>query len=205
MHEPCPNRYPDPSSADQTAFVLHLYFGEDDDKLRSVIRRAYQDLCRTVHGIQKFPHARLKADDFLYGAIGELAMKQVDANQASFDAWHEKIANDLCAVYLAAGYKDFYIGQAQKWINMALKYVYVFFGESYLPGFSKFFRYCHVPIDNIILGKDEFKELPLFDCAWSRISNYSAYFAFQSSVRLKFPDASPLAIEFWTWQRSEVA
>ena len=140
----------------------------------------------------------------MYCAIGELAMKLEDANQASFDAWHEKTAKDLCGIYSAAGYKDFHIGQAQKWINMALKYVYVF-GESYLPGFSKFFPYCHVPIDNIILEKDEFKDLRSSECAWSRISNYDDYFEFQLSVRQEFPDSSPLAVEFQAWQRNAVA
>lgn len=204
MNMPSPNSYPDPSSEDQAAFVLHLYFGGDGDKLRSVIRRAYQDLCRTIHGIQKFPEARRRATDFLNCAIGELAMKQEDANQASFDAWHEKTAKDLCAIYLSEGYMDFHIGQAQKWINMALKYVYVF-GESYLPGFSKVFSYCHVPIDNIILGKEEFRDRNLFKCAWSRISEYGDYLAFQLSVRQRFPDSSPLAVEFWVWQRKELA
>ena len=203
MNKSFSNLYPDPSSEHQAAFVLHLYFGEDDDKLRSAIRRAYLDLSRTVHGIQKYPDARPKADDFMYGAIGGLAMKQEDAGQSSFDAWHEKTAKGLCAVYSSAGYKDFYIGQAQKWINMALKYVYVF-GESCLPGFSKFFPYCHVPIDNIILEKDEFKDRRSFTCAWSRISIYGDYLAFQLSVRQKFPDSSPLAVEFWAWQRNDV-
>ena len=203
MNKPFSNLYPDPSSQHQAAFALYLYFGGDDDKLRLVIRRAYQDLCRTVHGIQNYPDARPNADDFLYGAIKELAIKQEEASQASFDAWHEKIAKDLCTIYLAAGYKAFYIGQAQKWINMALKYVYVF-GESYLPGFSKFFPYCHVPIDNIILEKEEFKVPRSFTCAWSRISDYGDYLAFQLSVRQKFPDSSPLAVEFWAWQRNGV-
>jgi len=194
------SRYSNPSSEDQAEFVLRLYFGGGDDKLRLAIRRAYQDFNRTVHGIGKYADARLIADDFMYGAIAKLAMQQDDVNQALFDAWHEKTAKDLCAIYLAAGYKAFYIGQAQKWINMALKYVYVF-GESCLPGFSKFFPYCHVPIDNIILEKEVFKDLRSFNCAWSRISDYGEYLAFQLSVRRKFPDSSPLAVEFWAWQR----
>jgi hypothetical protein len=196
-------RYCNPSSEEQAEFVLRLYFGDGDDKLRLAIHRAHQDFSRTVHGIGKYPNARSKGDDFMYGAIVELAMQPKDANQALFDVWHEKTSKDLCAIYCEAGYKAFYIGQAQKWINMALKYVYVF-GESRLPGYGKFFPYCHVPIDNIILEKDEFKDLRSFKCAWSRISDYGEYMAFQLSVRRKFPESSPLAVEFWAWQRRSV-
>ena len=198
MNMPDLNPYPDPSSDQQAEFVLCLYFGRDGDKLRLATRRAYLDFSRTLHGIEKYPDARQRADDFMYRTLAELAMKHGDASQEFFDAWHEKAVKDLCAIYMAAGYKNFYIGQAQKWINMTLKYVYVF-GESCLPGFGKFYRYCHVPIDNIILEKDEFKHLRSFICAWSRISDYGTYLAFQLAVRKKFKDSSPLAVEFWIW------
>jgi hypothetical protein len=192
--------YTDPSSQDQAEFALRLYFGDGDDKLELAIRRAHQDFSRTVHGIGKCPDARQKGAAFMHSAISELALQQ-DGNQVLFDTWHEKTAKKLCAIYMEAGYSTFYIGQAQKWMNMALKYVYVF-GELRLPGYDKLFPYCHVPIDNIILEKDEFKELRSFNCAWSRISNYEEYMAFQLAVRQKFLGSSPLAVEFWAWQRN---
>lgn len=189
--------YPDPTPEQQAAFVRRLYFGRDGDPLRLATRRAYLDFSRTLHGIAKYPAARQRADEFMYRTLSELA-KQDDASQEFFDAWHEKAVTDLCAIYRGAGYTDFHIGQAQKWINMTLKYVYVF-GESCLPGFAKFYGYCHVPIDNIILDKDEFKKLHPFKCAWSRISDYGTYLKFQLEVRQKFQNSSPLAVEFMVW------
>ncbi len=91
------------------------------------------------------------------------------------------------------------IGQAQKWLNMAVKYVFVF-GEGRLPGYERFFRLAHVPIDNIILESATFEGLRTFRERWSRIGNYDDYLAFQQAVRELFPDSAPLAIEFWAWQ-----
>lgn len=195
------NPFGDPSPADQAEFVLRLYFGKGDDKLRLAIRRAYQDFSRTMHGINEYPDARPLADHFIYDAIAQLAHQIDDPSGSSFDMWHKQTSLDLCNVYSAAGYKSFCVGQAQKWINMALKYVFVF-GETSLSGYQKWYPHCHVPIDNIILEQEEFRNLRSFECAWSRISDYGEYMAFQSSVRNKFKPTPPLTIEFWTWQRN---
>jgi len=82
---------------------------------------------------------------------------------------------------------------------MALKYVYVF-GEGWLPGYSPLYSYCHVPIDNMILEDAEFKAMKTFNEAWSRISEYKKYMAFQIAVRERFKGSSPLAVEFTRWQ-----
>ena len=201
MNKAFANPHGDPSAADQAEFVLRLYFGEDDDKLRLAIRRAYQDFSRTLHGIGDYPEVRSKADAFLHHTISHLVTSVGTLSQVSFDEWHEKASKDLCKIYIQAGYKTFYLGQAQKWINMALKYVFVF-GESRLPGYKKWYPNCHIPIDNVILAKDEFRSLRSYQCAWSRISDYDDYMAFQLAVRRNFPNTSPLAIEFWIWQRN---
>lgn len=81
---------------------------------------------------------------------------------------------------------------------MALKYLYVC-GETRVPGYRAFYRYCHVPVDNVILDSQAFKELRSFHERWSRISEYSKYIAFQIGVRERYQDSSPLAVEFWEW------
>jgi hypothetical protein len=87
---------------------------------------------------------------------------------------------------------------------MPLKYVYVYvFGEERLPGYSSLYGLCHVPIDNILLGKKEFQDLPTFTESWSRVDNYSSYLSFQVRVREHFPGSAPLAVEFHVWQRAD--
>src|SRR5262249_50163145 len=97
------------------------------------VRRAYRDLNRTLHGVARLPDSvelveraatRVRAD------LANLAASSV-ANQKMFDAWHRNACLRLCALYAESGFPTFCVGQAQKWFNMALKYVYVF-GEDRL-------------------------------------------------------------------------
>ena len=191
--------YPVPTQSDQDNFVLRLYFGADGDAFDQIIRRAYLDLSRTVHGVGPFPDARDKASHFLHRELSSLPKNSTVMTQSGFDLWHRETCSALCAIYAECGYENFYIGQAQKWVNMALKYVFVF-GEKRLSGFTLLYPLCHVPIDNILLGIEEFRDLPMFKEPWSRIMKYEDYMSFQVAVRNRFPSSAPLAVEFWAWQ-----
>ena len=196
--------YSVPTPKDQENFVYRLYFGADGDALDQVIRRAYLDLSRTIHGAGSCPDGQKEAALFLRREIESLPSNIAALTQQGFDQWHEATCSALCAVYSTAGYDQFFIGQSQKWINMAMKYIYVF-GETRLPGYAPHYRLCHVPIDNILLKANEFKELACFTEPWSRIKEYSAYMSFQSAVRCQFPDSAPLAVEFVAWQSVNAA
>jgi hypothetical protein len=71
-------------------------------------------------------------------------------NEAGFDRWHGDACASLCSLYSQNCFTEFTIGQSQKWINMALKYDYVL-GEDRVGGFADLYRFCHLPIDSIIL------------------------------------------------------
>jgi hypothetical protein len=97
------------------------------------------------------------------------------------------------------------LGQAQKWINMSVKYAI----GGRLPGFERFERYAHMPIDRILLK--ELTAQPKFRAAvsllpigaWSRLADATAYSAFQREVRaLAAPDA-PLMLELALWMRAQ--
>lgn len=196
--------YSVPTPKDQENFVYRLYFGTAGDALDQVIRRAYLDLSRTVHGSGTCPDGQIEAARVLRREIESLPSNMAARTQEGFDLWHEATCSALCTAYSTAGYDQFFVGQSQKWINMAMKYIYVF-GETRLPGYTPLYYLCHVPIDNILLGTDEFKELDRFKEPWSRIKEYSAYMAFQSAVRRQFPDSAPLAVEFVVWQSVNTA
>ena len=67
------------------------------------------------------------------------------------------------------GYENFYIGQARKWINMSLKYIFVH-DVTRLDGYSNIYDYCHIPIDNIIILSIGYLK---YSTAWSRINDYN--------------------------------
>ncbi len=200
----CSHMYLNPTQENQQDFLCRLYFGASEDKLELIIQRAYLDFSRTVTGAAKYPNAHQSASQLLRNEISTLPNLAINISQARFDDWHEKICHSLCSEYSKAGYEHFYIGQAQKWLNMAMKYVYVI-GEDRLRGYAPLYSMCHVPIDNIILQSPQFKGLVAIEEAWSRISEYATYFAFQLAARRKYPSWAPLAVEFWAWQGRNAA
>jgi hypothetical protein len=196
--------FPDPSRQEQNDFLVRLYFGPGNDLLGLCLKRAYLDLCRTVHGIAKSPAIYPAAKRFLREVLSQLSLRQEHFTQEQFDTWHEAVCRGLVSIYKEHGYATFSIGQAQKWINMAFKYVYLI-GEEKLSGFSSFYELCHVPIDNIITKNLAFANPPAFTRPWSRIERYEEYMLFQHWVRSTFEGSSPLAVEFRFWREAPVA
>jgi hypothetical protein len=71
-------------------------------------------------------------------------------------------------------------------------------GEQRLPGFAHLYGLCHVPLDNILIGRlKDYKFQPL-PCAWSKLTDYDIYLDRQLWVRSNFPLA-PLDVEFQLW------
>jgi len=188
--------------ADYEDYFVRLYFGPQPDFLLASIARAYLDFSRTLHGIGDL---RLKdelhdeASNRLREAIVELKAKSV--NSAEFDAWHRIACGKLVAIYNEYDYR-LYVGQAQKWINMTLKYVFAL-GERRIHGFGEIYQHCHAPLDNILLGQLERYDFPALSCAWSRLNNYEEYFERQIWIRRSFR-LVPLDVEFMLWLGREV-
>lgn len=188
------------TQADWTQYLIHLYFGKGEP-LSCCLDRAYRDFNRTLHGI-----GNTKNNEELYAAgkrylrdrIVLLRKKTDDIDQAIFDNWHKNTCHGLCELYEKNQFANFHIGQAQKWVNMTLKYIFTY-GEKKLPGYSKNYNFCHVPIDNVILDEIEKYNAPAILGKWSRISSYDEYFKLQRWFRKKF-ELIPLEAEFKLWQ-----
>ena len=122
---------------------------------------------------------------------GEISFKNSD-----FDDWHkakcEEIINFMNNSIDKSNAnilnKDFTIGQAQKWVNMTLKYLWLL---NALPTGVKP-EYLHVPIDSYIIeiayyNKNKFEnalgleEKP--EKSWSKLSEYEKYFEIQEAIR----------------------
>ena len=194
------NSFRNPTPADQFEYLLQLYFGSDPDRLSSCVARAYRDFNRTLRGLVELPEhdvLRDKASRMVRRFVAGLANRRVD--QSQFDQLHMVACVDLCLTYSAGGFDKFCVGQAQKWLNMAVKYVFVF-GEDRLPGYAGVFEMAHVPIDNIILDKLCANGLRRPATPWSKMADYAEYMHIQHSVRSAFPGMAPLAVEFALWQ-----
>jgi hypothetical protein len=93
---------------------------------------------------------------------------------------------------------QFTVGQAQKWINMSIKYA-IALGEQRVSGFSGVYGVAHAPLDNIVLSAlVEEAMLPL-GMAWSRLNDYSKYMECQRSIRKLYPSDTALEAEYRIW------
>ena len=197
-------RFRNPTPADQFEYLLRLYFGSDPDRLSCCIGRAYRDLSRTLHGFAKVPRRdglRVRASAVVRAFLTDLGDASLD--QAAFDSRHQAACAELCAAYAAAKFAEFRVGQAQKWLNMALKYVFAF-GEDRLPGYAAVFELAHIPLDSIIVDQLRGYGMPRLPTRWSRLAEYEEYMGIQRWVRSAFPGSAPLAVEFVLWQNAGV-
>jgi hypothetical protein len=190
---------------DYENFLVRLYFGalpgsSAQQVLESCIRRAYLDFNRTLRGLEGAdPVGEMydRARGGIMTALTELKDKcKADMRMEQFDEWHKATSSTLTSIYEGIQFK-FTVGQAQKWINMSLKYIYVM-GEERVDGFGEAYQFCHAPLDNILVGRLP-KEFPKLPCAWSLLNNYDEYFDRQDWIRKRFEPEPPLDVEFKFW------
>ncbi len=184
-------------------FLIISLFGEKECNLSRCIKRAYLDLSRTLRDISKNKsNPRLDAEDVIRYSILSLGGQPTNT-QLEFDEWHRRTCVRLKKIYADAGYSGFTIGQAQKWINMTMKYIYVM-GDKYISGYDPLYKFCHTPLDERILTKlrsdENFTDiLCLRDLRWSKLDDYKCYLNIQNRVRDSFKDETPLDVDFRLW------
>ena len=152
-------------------------------------------MCRTIRFNGKNGDMLRKAVDVL---LEERIPELVAVNDAEdFTKWHHSICEEIVSMYESEGI-EFYIGQAQKWVNMTLKYLYVLVPDVVEP----FYRFLHIPLDNYIIdiAKKQYG-IPPLPCAWSRISDYQDYLDYEEML-MEVIDEVPLDWEFAKWVES---
>ena len=135
------------SRQDYTDYLLRLVFGDDEDLLEAAVKRAYRDICRSLHGLTKVAdHERLVADASRYLrqrlldiASGYVVIESVE----HFDGWHRTTCERIDDIFALGGYPDATVGQVQRWVNTTFSYVHTI-GNQHLPGFDALYPWCHV-------------------------------------------------------------
>ena len=145
--------------------------------------------------------------------LSKLAQKVVDyfkapapATQAKFDEWHKDTCDRFIdefnnKVMRPSGYEDIEYGKAQKIVNIAFKYLYLFC--DIVPGNPGHFPFCHFAIDSITLAW--YKNHIDSNCSvgnWSDMT-YGEYIEIQKNIRAyiskNMPDKTPFEAEFEIW------
>ncbi len=179
-------------------FLKALYFGDFNNPYQAASKRAYRDMNRTIRfgGVQgsKRENLRSTIDQFLEEACKQVL--QTPQDQDRFDQWHRLISTQICEVYRKENVK-LSPGQAQKWINMTLKYLYVLDSSLVAP----LLPYLHVPLDNYIFDAC-YSEFGIAhpNTPWSRWETYDEYMNFQLQIRRHVPKGvPPLRWELFLW------
>jgi hypothetical protein len=157
------------------------------------INTAYRDFCRTMHGIMGNDRNEAMRSEASY-IIKRMIRKVLkdSLTQDKFDKLHSSACKAIKKVY-SENQTSFFIGQAQKWINMSLKYIYLLcladlldISTTGIEMLKQNYRHFHLPIDNIVLQHHTVKCLyseHIGNTAWSRIDDYSKYLAFQKNLQ----------------------
>lgn len=189
-------------------FWIRSVMGTGEEWMRLSIKRAYRDLNRTIHGIgkiqeklklEKFERVILTVNNVVNGLVNN---DFSDINQ--YDQEHEKgcdlLIKEFNSAFINMEVHELTIGQAQKWINMTLKYL-ITLGENRVNGILKNIEYFHIPVDDIIQAKflkdhgiERLKDGVLVK--WSRVNSYLEYIKYQKAVREKFQGRIPIIVEF---------
>lgn len=197
-------------------FYRVCLFGTKDPDIEDVAKRAYRDLCRTLKlnkGENGISHRDNVISEIIEPKIKEKLVNSVCISQGDYDEFHHALCKEIIGYYLneKSCISEFYYGQAQKWVNMTMKYLCVI-GEDKCAWLKGIYEYLHIPIDSIILDRviNELKiesvivnnnKVSLKNLRWSRIEKQDTYKAIQSKLRVALNEKGviPIVWEFNAW------
>jgi hypothetical protein len=198
----------------QRDFLFQAYFGANGNEFDLFISRAYRDMNRTLRGFRKLPEnlqdeifagAKEKVKDSFEELRG-MVSDEPEGLGTAFDDWHSKSCNELKKHYAekigSSSRIRITYGQAQKWLNMTMKYCWVCGND---PQLGPWFAVAHMPIDRIIIEaiKAEKVSARLPRVAWSKWDDENEYKDLQTALRHHAgkEGKSSLELEFEWWPK----
>lgn len=236
------------------AFWTGFYDDDKKDPVGWASNKAYLDMNRTMtfresdSGLSEEKKRKLyeKRNSWRDDATGKIReqLKQLSGDK-SFKKWHEDTCGMIRSVYAyneetendsklvqkegrtrSDKAADLTFGQAQKWLNMTLKYLWLLDRFDLLndPDLKNIIethqKNFHVPLDSYILrfvqkkkkdgkrpeetGLSENCDLPPLCCEWSKIVDTENYYLFQQKIGkdLGMQNSYPLEWELKYWHKA---
>lgn len=212
-------------------FLLYSYFGitaedlNDEFIITICAQRAYLDLSRTltfkpefkdvkVNGkvVENRLEERKKFRAVICGIIKDGVWDLIKSSPGDYDTVHDALCKQLkeasekyCEYEVNKNTKADGItyGQAQKWLNMTIKYMWLL--GIWESDFKNLIEVIHVPVDSYIIEaankRNNFKDGAKVDVpkiAWSKWDKAEEYTNFQESLR-KAVKESPIEWEGPAW------
>ena len=197
--------------------------------------KAYLDMNRTLTFLKsgEEPEVAEEREQLRDQAIAEMFVC-FGTVEGAYDTWHKTVCDCIIGVYQTHLKKrtktgdvegcDMTYGQAQKWLNMTIKYIWLVcsvYGTSatfrYYESLMRREREFHVPLDRYIIDhvrtchRESGKPLPeaikKIKSEWSRMTDYAAYLGYQDALkafiaRPEGDDCSPLEWELVHWHKA---
>ena len=140
--------------------------------------KAYADMARRTLRIKEGPKGRIKLKKNATKVLRQ-AVESLKIDSSDFRKWHEKSCDALIACY--GGQLSY--GQAQKWLNMLLKYLYVYDVKGYESLFAEERpRTMDLPVDTTVIKKLRKYGVNPPAIGWSKWDK-GTYCAYQASAR----------------------
>lgn len=177
---------------DLLKFLKFSYFGTLTNLKEAAANRAYRDMCRTIrfNGLCEETRLELKKE------VNRELINKIENIKDNFEIWHKEACGLIIEKYKKHRIELTY-GQAQKWVNMTIKYLYMLNEHT----FDNVFDFLHVPVDNYIF-KAVKEELGIKNPKkpWSKV-NETEYLKYQIAIReeLRKKGELPLCWEFENW------
>lgn len=173
-----------------------VYYHAGMEAYRAAMKRAI-----SLNGLPQTERRRLREEScrFLANAFKNLFAMQ-NVNFDNFTDWAEAAATHIRSIYHDAKVMDYTYGNAQKLINVALKFV---LSSNIIDYHHEVFKYCHFPVDGIIqrVIRRRFGVRPL-SISWSQNDNWQEFVNYQREVRQVVLDEgyySPMIWEATHW------
>ena len=169
----------------------------NEGKIDLAIKRAYRDFCRTID------KDKLKQNKYDLNTAKDAAVeiitnnfKATPSDKVAYNKWFF----DLCTAITNIGYS---FGQAQKWVNMTMKYLIVL---DYEPFDQAIIKCMHAPIDTDIVHHviDENHWDDYLPWSSYTVLNEKKYKELQKKiVEIKKEGICTIEWEFDTWNKKE--
>lgn len=182
----------DAGSAGDSQLVLERNPGYRD-VFSCAVYQGYLDMCRTLSGAASSAKRKKVAEtrEYIAEDLRRYFHGKPKATADVFDSWYDAVLRD--------GHREFTVGQAQKVINMAFKYLYCL--KDMRSGKPEHFLFCHMPLDGYTLNWYREQCDPAFGgVAWSKLDDALLYFDIQEKIRERLAGKVVLEEEFAIWE-----
>lgn len=204
-------QYSHVSNEDILDFLKRAYFNTEENVFKLACNKAYLDLSRTIQfevSLSKMSKNQRKDVTWkrqeLKKKLFSWLQKEVESlnNPSEYDDWHNRICEGIIERFSEKGKAVLSYGQAQKWLNMTMKYLIVIGNDN----IQRLIPYLHVPIDNIVLdlAYEQFGISVSTEKPWSQWDKED-YLHYQSTLKngiaIKYPNLCPIKWEFKFWKQ----